>query len=272
MFGLYARAQSEEMADLLEKVQPVIEQYGTTQQHDAFYASQILMIYRRDRYVASEELLAITQKHLALALEVGDQRKVAEAQFQVGFALLWHGELDAAESALQQALSSAERSSHLYYLTLCSTYLTIVYRKKGIVERTQAYIKKSINAAKKRQMSGYVATAEANQAWLDWRAGDLEAAERHGRQALASWRQVKFVFSFQWTALWPLMAVALEKDQIEQAIVCAGKLLAPEQQALPQAVTATLEHAIQAWENNQPAGARQILKNALTLAKEIKQL
>jgi predicted ATPase len=272
MFGLYARAQSEEMADLLEKVQPIIEQYSTPQQHDAFYGSKILMIYRRDRYVTSEELLTVIRKHLSLALEVGDQRKIAEAQFQLGFALLWYGALDEAESALQQALKSAEGSSHLYYLTLCFTYLTIVYRKKGLVENTREYIKKSIAAATKRQMPGYIATAQANQAWIDWRAGDPDAAEKHARQALAGWKQVKFVSSFQWTALWPLMTVAVEKDQIEQAVQYAADLLAPEQQALPQTVTATLEQAIHAWQNNQLEVTRQQLAHALTLAEEINQL
>ena len=230
------------------------------------------MIYRRDRYVVSEELLTVIRKHLSLAFDVGDQRKIAEAQFQLGFALLWYGALDEAESALQQALRSAEGSSHQYYLTLCLTYLTIVYRKKGSLEKTRDYLTKSIAAARNRQMSGYVATAKANQAWLDWRAGDLEAAESHGRQALEGWGQVAFVFSFQWTALWLLMAVAAEKGQLEQAIQYAGELLAPEQQALPQAVTVTMEQAIHNWQNEQPEAARQKLVRALVLAEEINQL
>jgi tetratricopeptide (TPR) repeat protein len=260
------------MADLLEKVQPVIEQYGTTQQHDAFYASQILMIYRRDRYVASEELLTIARKHLSLAIKLGDQRKVAEAQFGLGFALLWYGALDEAESALQQALRTADQASHRYYLTLCLTYLTIVYRKKGAMEKTREYLQKSIVAATDRQMPGYIATALANRAWLDWRTGELDAAERHGRQALEGWKQVPFVVSFQWTALWPLMAVALEKNQLEQAVAYAGDLLAPEQQALPQDVTLSLQEAIQVWQDDQAEVTRQKLESALVLAQEIKQL
>jgi hypothetical protein len=152
------------------------------------------------------------------------------------------------------------------------TYLTILYRKKGSLKKTRDYLTKSTAAATNRQMFGYVATAKANQVWLDWCAGDLDAVERKGQQALEGWKQVAFVFSFQWTALWPLMAVAVERDQLDQAVRYAADLLAPDQQALPQTVTAFLEQAIHTWQNDQPAAARQKLAHALALAEEINQL
>jgi tetratricopeptide (TPR) repeat protein len=272
MLGLYARAQSGEMAELLDRVQPIVAEYGTTQQRDAFYSSKILMIYRRDRYVTSEELLNIIHEHLNLALEIGDQRMIAEAQFQLGFALLWYGNLNEAKSALHQALKSAEVSSHLYYKTLCLTYLTILHRKQGSLENTREYIKKSLAAAEGRQMIGYVGTAKANQAWLDWCSGDIESARYHGHQALDAWRQVEFVSSFQWTALWPLIAVAVHQDQLEQAVQYSVELLLPEQQALPQAITKALEQAIHTWQNDQPHITHKHLQLALTLAKEINHL
>jgi hypothetical protein len=68
------------------------------------------------------------------------------------------------------------------------------------------------------------------------------------------------------------MAVALEKNQLEQAVAHAGNLLAPEQQALPQAVTIYLQEAIQAWQDDQHEVARQNLEGTLALAQEINQL
>ena len=66
--------------------------------------------------------------------------------------------------------------------------------------------------------------------------------------------------------------MSIKKGQLEQALQYAGELLAPDQQALSQEVTITLEQVIHAWQNDQPDITRQKLELALTLAKEINQL
>ena len=272
LYGMYARAQSNEMVALVEKMQSAVEQYGSPQQHEAFYGSQLRMYLRRDRYVISEEMLDISRKRLSAAVDVGEKQKVADAQFQAGFILLWYGDLDQSEAALQRALKLAEQSGYLYTQTLCFTYLAILYRFRGRVQQVKEYIERSIAAATERQMINYIGTAKANQAWVDWRQGDLAAAESNGKEALKLWGEVPFSYPLKWAALWPLMGVAVEKDQIEMAVQYASDLLAPEQQRLPDEVLASLEGAMHAWQSNQPGVARQKLEHALALAEEIKQL
>jgi class 3 adenylate cyclase/tetratricopeptide (TPR) repeat protein len=272
MYGLYARAQSDQMAALVKKIGSAVERFGNPPLHEAFYSCLARMYLRRDRYVVNEELLDISRKQLSAATETGDKQKLADAHFWTGFILLWHGDLDQSEIVLKQALNLAEQSANLYTQTLCFTYLAILYRFRKQIPQVQEYIESSIITATKRQMIDYIGTAKANQAWVDWYQGGLATVESNGKEALKLWRQVPYIYPFRWTALWPLIAVALEKDQTEQAIQYASDLLAPEQQQLPPTVTASLEQAIQAWHADQPEVARQKLGRSLALAKEIKQL
>ena len=78
--------------------------------------------------------------------------------------------------------------------------------------------------------------------------------------------------SFQWTALWPLIAVALTRDQVSEAVGYAQALIDPSQQRLPNAVAATLENSIQAWQDDEPAMAQEHLKSAIALAQEMGDL
>jgi hypothetical protein len=66
-----------------------------------------------------------------------------------------------------------------------------------------------------------------------------------------------------------LIAVALARHQIVEAVSHARALLAPEQRRLPAALTAALQTAIQVWEAGQPETARAHLEQALALAQEI---
>jgi tetratricopeptide (TPR) repeat protein len=118
-------------------------------------------------------------------------------------------------------------------------------------------------------MINYLAAARGNQAWVYWREGDLARAESEANAALDLWGQVPFVYPFHWTALWPLLAIAVEKGQFDRAIEYARGLLKPEQQRLPDKITETLEAVIYAVQDDRPEAAHLGLKIALELAKEI---
>jgi hypothetical protein len=51
--------------------------------------------------------------------------------------------------------------------------------------------------------------------------------------------------------------------------LCSKALLAPPQKLPPEALTNTLEAAIQAWEGRQPEIAHTQLKQAMELAQEM---
>ncbi len=219
----------------------------------------------------SDETLASVRAEITAWQELENIRKVADAQFMLGFCLLWRGALDEAEAYLYAALESVERTGRLTELARFLTYPIILYRKRGRVEEVRRLSRKNLAVANETGATIYAGTAHANLAWAAWRDGSLGEALAQGHAALDAW-QGDFKYPFQWTALWPLLAVALMEEEFAWAIEHARALLAPDQQRLPEALVAVLEEAIQAADGGQPEVARASLERALELARDMRYL
>jgi hypothetical protein len=120
-------------------------------------------------------------------------------------------------------------------------------------------------------MIEYVAMAKANLAWVAWRDGNSEEAEMLGRDALELWHGMEDPYSFDWAALWPLIAVAFSRNDIACAIEHTRALFVENQHPLPQKLASITQEAIQSWENN-PETAHADLEHALQTAQELGQL
>jgi hypothetical protein len=229
------------------------------------------MYTRRDRYVVSEETLAFCQTALAISLDTGNLSEIAWARFVLGFNQLWCGELDEAGKQIHVALALAERTGDVVHRSRCLTYLTVLYRRLGKLEDARQHASRSMAAAMAGQMLEYTGTARANLAWVAWREGNLAQADDHGRAALESWKQLPpghSSCSFQWTALWPLAAVACASDRLAEACRFLSPLLEPNQQRLPEPLELAVREAITAWEDKVPEDARTRLQQACELAQE----
>ncbi len=112
------------------------------------------------------------------------------------------------------------------------------------------------------------AVARGNLAWIAWREGDLAEAEEQGQTALELWQKSPFVYAFHWTALLPLLAIALEKEALAEALNHARALLHPQQQKLPDPLEAALEAALQAADDGGTEAAGQHLERVIQVAKE----
>src|SRR5262249_49029150 len=152
---------------------------------------------RRDRFVISPEMLSYAQRCLEAQRQTNDLSELAYAQFNVGFAWLWYGDLDAAEQEMLAALELAERSGDVTVQSRCLTYLTIVERKRGRIDAVREYVRRSLAVATSSQMFEYSGAAKGNLAWLAWRAGDLAEVRAHGQEALDLWRQFMSTYPFQ---------------------------------------------------------------------------
>jgi len=265
----YWLAQLHEMTGLIEKTWVAVEEYGTPAQRAAFFLSLAGANLKRDRYVVSEDTLRYARIALAAYRETGNLIKIAWAQYNLGFYHLLLGDLDEAEQQMQAALAMAEGTGDVTVQSYCWTYLTIGRRIRGQVEETRQFNSQAMAIAKAVQRSEDIGMSEANLAWIAWREHRLSEAQEHGHAALTIWQQTPLVYPFYSAALFPLIAVALARHQIVEAVNYAWALLAPEQQRLPAALTAALQAAIQAWEAGQPETARAHLEQALALAQEI---
>jgi tetratricopeptide (TPR) repeat protein len=269
---LYFMNQWHKISELAEKVRFNVERYGTPAQRVNFFLSLTNMNYRRDRYVVSEETLALCRAALVISQEAGNPSIIAWARFMLGFGHLWRGELREAEEQMQAALTLAERAGDVVHQSRCLTYLTILYRKRGLAEEVRHYISRSLVAATAAQMLEYIAMTKANLAWAAWRQGNLSEAEANGRAALELWQQLPVGHAscaFEWTALWPLIGVALAQDLTSDAVDYGRALLEPSQQCLPYALMGVVEKVIKTWEGGESETICIYLNQAIELAQEL---
>jgi adenylate cyclase len=271
MWLCYWLGQWREMSELA-KIRSSVEQHGTPSQCISFFLCLASMNNRRDRYVVSEETLAFCRIAVAIGQETQDAGDIAWARFVLGFSQLWRGDLGEAEKQMQAALALAERTGDIVHQSRCLTYLTIVYRKRGQLDQARQYASRGLAAAKAGQMLEYVGTAQANLAWVAWREGNLAEARANGQAALQLWQQLPAGHSscaFQWTALWPLIGVALAQDRADEAATCAIALLGSTQQPLPGGLAAVVENAIKAREEGDVEGTCACLGQAIELAQQM---
>jgi hypothetical protein len=113
----------------------------------------------------------------------------------------------------------------------------------------------------------YIAMANANLAWLAWRAGNASTAREGARAALEAWQKLRAVSPWEWTARWPLISLSLAQDDVRAAIDHARAMLDPQAQRLPDALTGEFEAAIQAWDAGDTTAAHTYLKQAIELAQ-----
>ena len=265
----YSLGQWQEAEATVDRALPVAEQHGTPIQRTWFTGAIIGIAMRRDRYVISDETLAKAQVAKAEYEESGDLFLFALCQLMLGWCYLLRGELDGAEREVQATLTLAERTGDVQNRIYALTWLTFVRRMRGQVDAARDYAARTLEAATTAWMPEQIAAAQANQAWVAWRDGNQAEAEDLGQSALRLWQRSQWAYAFQWTALWPLLVVALEKEQVPEALHHARALLDPQQQRMPADLEDALESACQLGDAGQPERVRVQLERTVELAQEL---
>ncbi len=265
----YWLAQWPEMDTLLNKFQPVIQAHANPAIRLRFLWASCLLQLRKDRYRVSDEMLDDAREGLVLSHESGSLKTRIEWNFELGFLLLWRRELEEAEEYLNTALELAEFGKFLPIRTLSLTYLTILNRFLGRVERVFDCATRAREAAEAAHMPDYVAAAKGNQAWLDWRRGDLIIVEQAGQEAMNLWRMSPLVYPFQWQALWPLIGTTLVQGNDFETLIYVKALLETTQQLLPEMLDSLLQAAVQADVKSQAEVSRSYLDRAVVFAQQM---
>jgi hypothetical protein len=268
----YWENRVQEAVELLETLRPLIEQHGTAYQRVRFHIWCALILLRRDRFRPSAATASDLRRALAATQESAFAADVPLITFQLGFLLLWHDELDAAGERLETGLHLAERSGDIALQARCLTYLMLIARRLGREGEVGGRVAQLLGVAAAANLPEYIAAARANQAWLAWRHGHLDGVQTHSQAALALWAGLPFKYGFEWLALWPLMAAALQRDQLGEAVDAARRLLHPSQQRLPDDLTVALLAASEALVAGQVPQVRDHLDPAIKLARAAGQL
>jgi hypothetical protein len=200
---------------------------------------QIQDVYRRKRYVLTEESDELAETLFRTQADIGDWYR----EFQRGFYLLWRGKLDDALAQFAVGTHVAQDVGDAVMEARCLTYSAVARRKQGDVEGVRGLLDE---LAALPERYGYDGLYAANWAWSAWREGDLDGVERWAAQALRDWedtgRQGPTVF--QWTARFPLLATDLARGRLDSALGHAGWLVDDSQQPLPVGLAQLVAQAL----------------------------
>jgi hypothetical protein len=210
--------------------------------------------YRLERYALSAE----TEELARQVHELDVSRSMVTADFTLGFCLLWRGKLGEAEMLLERGLEAARAAGTALFEARCLVYGLLVRRRLNDVERARARLEE---LAPLDELHGYDGLIGACSAWLASRDGRPDLVVEHAEHALREWgSEGRLGYGvFQWTARFPLLAVALADDDVDSALEQARAMLDPRQQPLPEAISAALAAAVE-------SGRAPDLRTALDLA------
>jgi hypothetical protein len=267
MSVLYWLNDTVEYGRLIERVRPFVEAHGSAEQRKSFFLSMVGLSLRQDRYLPADE--TVESARAAYAIAQADPASSRWTALNFGFTLLWHGDLDEATAMLQESLRQAEQCGDAALRSRSLTYLMAAGRKRGDVDGVRRAIGPVIERARETSLPEYEAMAIANRAWVAWRTGEEKKAATDALTALEMWQRLPVRYFFDWMALWPLLAMALASQRIEQAVEYARGMLPPPQQLLQEPVRTMVDKAVQEWEAGRPAESEELLRQAVRAASDL---
>lgn len=274
MLLYYWQSQPDQIELLAEQTRPFVEQHGTDAQRARFFYSLLLMEINRQRYRTTETVLETMHAYLTAQQKVDNPGELAFTIFVEGFCWLWYGDLAKAEQRIQQALGMAEPIGDLATQTRCLNYLTVIHRKRGDVRQVEHFARCTLQIATTATMPEYLGQAKANIAWVAWRQGELTQAKRTAEDALSTWRSLPGLAStrLQWTALLPLLALAVQRHDLPEIVAHAQALLDPIQIDLPDALIRELESALRTLQQGDMEMGRTLFQGVIDLAERLHYL
>jgi Tfp pilus assembly protein PilF len=253
--------RAHEMDRILTLVQQPVAQLGTLLQQAHYFQCLCLRDTRLMRYRVNEPVIDAARTALSLCQQTHRPGDIGNFMYTLGSMLMWAGQFTEAAEYLQKALALEEQVGDITLQLFGQFLLSMLFRRQKQPDRVRQCAERLLHGP----YQGYQPMAYASQAWLAWRENHVQQARHLAEQALALWQQT---YPFQWTALWPLLAIALQQNRLSASIEYVRQLLDPMQEAYSAPLTLLLESALQSWQRNQPEQAHQHLCEAIAQARQ----
>jgi class 3 adenylate cyclase/predicted ATPase len=272
MHLFYWQGMVKEMRDLAGRYRSVIAERGAAIQRGKFLRMMALSMLMESRFRPSQECVELAKRAVVECEGSNNLSEAGYINFVLGLIELCHGDFDDAVKQCGRALAMVERVGDLVLQSRCLTYRTVAYRRLGDVARCGTEAEKTCELATKLGMVEYIAMAKANLAWVTWQQENYAEAEKLATEALELWHGMDDPYGFDWMALWPLIAIALHRQDISAAIGFARGLLAENQHPLPEKLLNMIRKACDEWQKSGQENATANLASAMSLARELSYL
>ena len=269
---MYWDNRQEEMGSILDEIHPFVDLHGRVDQRVELLSLDYQLGLRRERYRLSKSTVDLAHLRLKLCIAEGNAFNICYATFQLGFALLWHNEILPGQSKLAEALELAKGLGARTVQARCLAYLSIATRKLGQVEVLRHQTEHLLELSEGLGEHIYQGVAWANRAWLAWKEGDVDQSTEFGQTAINCWHRAPGIYIFFWLALWPLLAIAVTSQRMDEIQIRARELIDPEQQPLLPPLSGLLADGLQACQEGDEAKALAFFQEALAKVQEFGDL
>jgi DNA-binding SARP family transcriptional activator/tetratricopeptide (TPR) repeat protein len=263
----------DRMDSLIQKIEGLVASIGRAGQQNTLLSLRYQALMRHERYRFSIATVQIVRERLDQAEKLGDAFNLAIAQFQYGFALLWHGDLLDARNWMERANESLARMGARLWQLRCLTYLSVVSRKLHEPERLRHEILPVLELARAINEYTYLGIGLANQGWLAWQDGDEVQAEQLCKEATTVWMNFSECV-FRALADWVLLAVALAQEDLSKSEAASRALLDPNPAFKPieKSMSSLLSQALTACEAGERTTAFALFRRALEAAQSVGEM
>ncbi|MGE5378699.1 MAG: AAA family ATPase [Bacteroidota bacterium] len=271
---VYYWANLPDMMDaLIQKIEGLVASIGHVGQQNRLLSLRPQARMRRERYRFSIETVQLVRQRMDQAEKLDDPFNLAEAQFNYGFALLWHGDPLTARVWMERANEALARMGARLPQLRCLAYLSVISRKLHEPERLRNELPPLLELAGAINEYSYIGIGMANQGWLAWQDGDANRAEQLCKEAIATLRNAS---GYVWRALadWVLLAAALAEEDLIKSEAAARALMDPNPalQAIAEPMSSLLSRALAACEDSDWAAILALFKRALEAARTAGEL
>jgi DNA-binding SARP family transcriptional activator len=264
----YWRNFPDRMEALIQKIEGLVASIGQIGQQNTLLSMRYQARMRRERFRLSIETVQIVRQLLEQAEKHADPFSLAIAQFQYGFALLWHGDPSAARDWTERSNESLARMGARLPQLRCLAYLSVISRKLHEPEKLRHEIPPLLELARAINENTYLGFGLANKGWLAWQDGDVIHAEQFCKEAIAIWMNAPG-YAFRTSADWVLLAIAHAQEDFSKSEAAARALMDPNPtlQAITEPMSSLLSKALATCEAGDRNTARDLFKSALEAAR-----
>lgn len=241
IWALYMQGRTDACAAIADAIGTDIETKATIKERGWFHRNVALCRLRQQRYRPDAQTLELAKLAVREDTESGDTNELCLTLLGVPFTLLWKGDIEEAEHALHTVLQETVRLGDAERNLLCLVYLAVVYRQLDNVDSAEAFANAAIARANANRSPHYEAVSNGTLAWVAWRRGDGELADRLVDLSL---RTTIPQYPFAWISAAVGLARALERSDFEGAVLMVARMLDPSHQGLDADAQTVFERAV----------------------------
>ncbi len=274
---VYWWQHTDRFDQLINQTRTLIEAYGTPIQQAFFNIRLMNYKFLTNKFYTNEESVSAARAAVEALPESADDDLIGFCRFSLGFSLIWFGKLNEADYELCEAFKLLERTGNVTMQVRCLAYWVVANRLKGETTRVEELANRCLTLAQSAKMYDYIGVSQAGLSWVALQRADptepsdqgLEEAARLAQKAVEAWEKHGSPYSLKWMAWWPLIRVALVKNQLAEAIAYAREMFGPNQQAPDPEIEPVLKEALAAWEAEKPSEASKLLTRAMEKARKL---